>query len=52
MTQNERVCELLIMKGKWTKAQCHLCRKIHRSKCPVLVKNQKKELTTNEKGVQ
>jgi hypothetical protein len=44
MTQNERVCELLIMKGKWTKAQCHLCRKIHRSKCVILAKqNLKKE---------
>lgn len=36
MSHAEEVCRNLIARGKWTKALCQLCRKIHREKCKVI----------------
>ena len=38
MTYEEKICKVLIAKGKWTIARCQLCRKIKREKCQVLEK--------------
>lgn len=36
MTQAQKICKVLIARGKWTKANCRLCRAINKEKCPIL----------------
>ena len=36
MTQSEQICRQLILKKKWTRMQCYLCRRIKKDICTVL----------------
>jgi hypothetical protein len=43
-TLEEKICKVLIAKGKWTIARCQLCRRINPVKCKVAVEqNQQKK---------
>ena len=50
MSQAEKICKVLIARGKWTKANCQLCRILNKSICPVLIEqNEKKQLEDLDK---
>uniref|UniRef100_A0A6H2A0H1 Uncharacterized protein n=1 Tax=viral metagenome TaxID=1070528 RepID=A0A6H2A0H1_9ZZZZ len=36
MSRAEQVCRELVKKGKWTKSQCELCRRLHKETCQIL----------------
>lgn len=42
MSQDEKICRALIARGKWTKVNCILCRKIYKDRCPILLDEQRK----------
>jgi len=43
MTKSEQTCRVLVARGKWTKNNCHLCRVMNKSTCPILVEQQDRE---------
>ena len=47
MSIDEKVCRALIAKGKWSKVNCQLCRKIQRGKCKVLQEAQQENKEVN-----
>jgi len=55
MTQSERICDQLFKKGKWTRANCSLCRKIYKDKCSILAEinriNDKQLNKEKERGI-
>jgi len=53
MTKSEQVCRVLIAHGKWNKNNCHLCRVINKSTCPILAEDRReKEFLENSKDYQ
>lgn len=45
MSQATKICKILIATGRWSKNNCHLCRKINKSTCSILIEQiEKKQL--------
>lgn len=44
MSREEKICQVLIAKGKWTKTRCQICRRLHPERCEIAVEqNQQKK---------